>query len=153
MADVKTNTIIIRDETSGSKKTLTTKDVNIDGTIINKKRKNLSPIPSKPPAVEPNRKMRIVNSTLNKMSGGVWERGKRFVKSSIGATGGNPVGWTTLGQFAFNFGYAIYQNQKREAQEENEKNILRIRTGSTSLPTSYNISTNFFGKINYKTNR
>lgn len=166
MANGKTNTIIIRDETSGgsgsSKNKVTKKDFDENGTL-QPKRTSIGNVrkgrPRTGKAVEPNRYRRIYNSTLNKITGGVWERSDRFFRGTNGLLEyGNTVGINILGQFGFNAIYNAfdreYQALKKQAEERNTKDILRIRTGDIRIGNDYEVTRNFFtGRIHYKSNR
>lgn len=151
MADGKVNTIIIKDRTSGTSAEVVKKsDVKGDGTVETKKTKRKV----KDDAVEPNRFQRIYNSSLNKLTGGMWEKGNRFYRASTGAFKGNLVGFTILGQFAFNLVYEQFNNYVKQSRESNEKDVLRFRTGEKQIGMDYSVTTNFFsGRIKYKNNR
>lgn len=161
MAD-NTYTIIIKNKTTGStRRNITEDDVDSDGTV-----KNTSKYPSarkskgRPrtgKAVEHNRFSRIYNSTMNKITGGVWEKANRAGKATKGLLFYSSfVGANILGQFGMNEFFRQWNAFKQTQQERNEKDALKIRVGAIDLGSgdSYSINRNFFsGRIHYKTNR
>lgn len=151
MAEGKVNTIIIKDRTSGSGQNyVKTSDVKSDGTVEKKKTRRKV----KDNAVEPNRLQRVYNSSLNKLTGGMWEKGNRFYRAATGAFKGNMVGTAIIAQFVVNEVYAQLQNYVKEADEKNQNDILRYRVGDKQLGMNYTGTTHWFsGKIKLKNNR
>lgn len=105
--------------------------------------------------VEHNKYERAINTTLNRFTGGLWERGSRISKSAYGLlVAGSSVGATILFKEMLDstFKYIIEPLQK-QAQERNDKDILKIRTGNLTLGANYDMSVNFItGRRKYKNN-
>lgn len=165
MASGKTNTIIIKDETKGSRsnsQNVTRKDFDASGSL--KPKRNVmggkrTGRPRAGKAAEPNKYQRLYNSTLNKLTGGRWERGNRFFRAAESFTNfGSLVGATIVGKFVVDKVVEVVmeltRDLNRESEEKNAKDILRIRTGDMAIGSNYKISTNFFtGRVTYKSNR
>ena len=161
MAD-NTYTIIIKNRTTGSSKSnITENDISSDGTVkknnkLPKARKSKGR-PRTGKAVEHNRISRIWNSTMNKITGGFWEKANRAGKATKGLLFYSSfVGANILGQFAMNEFFKQWNAFKQTQMERNEKDALKIRVGAIDLGSgdSYSINRNFFsGRIHYKTNR
>lgn len=108
---------------------------------------------------EHNRYMRPINSVMNRVTGGAWEKGTRVIKASgnvinAGATGGvmgvlGSVGFYILVQFLIIEMMRMFEEQQKKAREENQANFLKIKSGQTVLGNDYKISRDIFGKITY----
>lgn len=165
MATGKTNTIIIRDETKGGSSksnNVTRKDFDNNGALKPKRNVTGNKRTGRPrtgKSAEPNRYQRLYNSTLNKLTGGRWERGNRFFRAAESFTQfSSDVGATIIGKFVVDKVIDVVLETTRyltrDAEEKNSKDILRIRTGDMAIGSNYKISTNFFtGRVTYKSNR
>jgi hypothetical protein len=108
---------------------------------------------------EHNRYMRPVNSVMNRVTGGVWERGVRVTKAganvlNAGATDGlagilGSVGFYIIVQFLVIEMMKMFEQEKKKAREENQANFLKIKTGQTVLGPDYKINRDIFGRITY----
>jgi len=108
---------------------------------------------------EHNRFMRPLNSVMNRVTGGVWERGNRIVKAganviNAGAKGGiagvlGSVGFSIIVQFLIIEMFKMFEQEKKKAREENQANFLKIKTGQTVLGSDYKINKDIFGRITY----
>jgi hypothetical protein len=108
---------------------------------------------------EHNRYMRPVNSVMNRVTGGVWERGVRVTKAganvfNAGATDGlsgilGSVGFYIIVQFLVIEMMKMFEQEKKKAREENQANFLKIKTGQTVLGPDYKINKDIFGRITY----
>ena len=108
---------------------------------------------------EHNRFMRPINSVMNRVTGGVWERGVRITKAganvmNAGATGGlagilGSVGFYIIVQFLIIEMFKMFEQEKKKAREENQANFLKIKTGQTVLGSDYKINKDIFGRITY----
>lgn len=166
MSNSNTNTIIIRDETKGNggKKNnqVTKKDVGADGTIKPRRSVTSNKRTGRPrtgKAAEPNRYQRLYNSSLNKLTGGRWERANRFFRGASSFSNfGSTVGATIVGKFivdaVIDEAIKAVNYFTQDAEAKNQKDILRIRTGDLKIGSSYKVSTNFWsGRVTYKSNR
>jgi hypothetical protein len=106
-----------------------------------------------------NRYMRPVNPLLNRVTGGYWEKGQRvgramaqlpseFKANGMGAL--TSVASLILVQFAIMEIDKYVREQKKKAQEENQANFLKIKSGQTTIGQDYKVSRNIFGKITYR---
>jgi hypothetical protein len=108
---------------------------------------------------EHNRFMRPINSVMNRVTGGVWERGVRITKAganvmNAGANGGlagvlGSVGFAIIVQFLVIEMMKMFDQEKKKAREENQSNFLKIKTGQTVLGPDYKINKDIFGRITY----
>ena len=108
---------------------------------------------------EHNRFMRPLNSVMNRVTGGVWERGVRITKAganvmNAGATDGlsgilGSVGFYIIVQFLIIEMMKMFEEERKKAREENKANFLKIQSGQTYLGNDYSISKNIFGKTTY----
>jgi hypothetical protein len=109
--------------------------------------------------VEHNRFMRPINPLMNRFTGGWWEKGQRVgraamaLPSEIGAKGIgalSSVASLILIQFAIMEFDRRFREEKRKANEENQANFLKLKSGQTTLGQDYKVSKNIFGKITYR---
>jgi hypothetical protein len=109
--------------------------------------------------VEHNRYMRPINPLINRLTGGWWEKGQRVgraamaLPSEIGAKGIGALGSVAsliLIQFAIMEFDRRFREEKRKANEENQANFLKLKSGQTTLNQDYKVSKNIFGKITYR---
>jgi hypothetical protein len=108
---------------------------------------------------EHNRFMRPINSVMNRVTGGVWEKGTRLVKAGVntinaGAKGNiagvlGSVGFYIIVQFLVIEMMKMFDQEKKKAREENQANFLKIKTGQTVLGPDYKINKDIFGRITY----
>ena len=109
---------------------------------------------------EHNRYMRPINSVMNRVTGGFWEKGTRLAKAGanvvqvggkegvLGALGS--VGFAIIVQFLVIEMMKMFEQEKKKAREENQANFLKIKSGQTTLGQEYNVSKDIFGKITYR---
>jgi hypothetical protein len=109
--------------------------------------------------VEHNRFMRPINPLMNRFTGGYWEKGQRvgravmalpneFMKKGAGAL--TSVASLILLQFMIMEIDRWFREQKRKANEENQANFLKIKSGITQLGSEYKVNRDIFGRITYK---
>jgi hypothetical protein len=108
---------------------------------------------------EHNRFMRPINSVMNRVTGGVWEKGTRLVRAganviNAGAKGNiagilGSVGFAIITQFLIIEMMKMFEQEKKKAREENQANFLKIKTGQTVLGSDYKINKDIFGRITY----
>lgn len=121
---------------------------------------NIDPYTGSNRGVEHNRYMRVINPVLNRYTGGWWEKGMRVGRGTVGvvdvakhkgvASALTSVGAIIIVQFAIMETIKWYDKMKKEANNENQADYLRLKSGSTMLGKDYKITKNFFGKITYK---
>lgn len=117
--------------------------------------------------VEHNRKMRAINPILNKVTGGVWEKGMRLGRAAGGLikvndkTGQIKLGGPAIAiiiafilQTVWNF-VAKYNNHARQiAERENAQNFTRLENGGGAIHGSYSIARDLWsGKQTYNENK
>ena len=117
--------------------------------------------------VEHNRKMRAINPILNKVSGGVWEKGMRLGRAAAGLvkvnseTGKISIGgpsiaiiiafilitiWNSIARFN--------QRDRANAERENTQNFNALENGTGAIHGAYKVVTNYWsGKISYNENK
>ena len=114
--------------------------------------------------VEHNRKMRAINPLLNRMTGGLWEKGMRLTRAGIGL--GKSV--EKNGAKGILTGPALYiiialvittllkwqQQEIKKARELNAKNYKQLENGYGSIHGQYKVSTAFLtGRHTYNQNK
>lgn len=109
--------------------------------------------------VEHNRYMRAFNPVLNRVTGGWWEKGNRLGRAGIGVTETwsskgagaalTSVGAILIAQFIIMEAFKLWEKEKKKANEENEANYLKLKSGATMLSKEYKITKNIFGKHTY----
>lgn len=104
--------------------------------------------------VEHDRYQRIITTIGNRFTGGQYEKTVRFANASRGAYFGNTLGFTVIGQFLFNFiDKQILTPLQRQAQERNDNDVLKIRTGNLTISNTYFPYFNLItGRRKYNTN-
>lgn len=117
--------------------------------------------------VEHNRKMRAINPILNKVTGGVWEKGMRLTRAAGGlvkrntetgkiSLGGPSIAiiiafilmtvWNTIARFN--------QRDRANAEKLNAQNFTVLENGTSAIHGAYKVSTNFWnGRVNYNENK
>ena len=117
--------------------------------------------------VEHNRKMRAINPILNKVTGGVWEKGMRLGRAAGGLvkvnseTGKITVGgpsiaiiiamilitiWNTISKYN--------QQDRAIAEKTNTQNYVSLENGTGAIHGAYKVVTNYWsGKISYNENK
>ena len=117
--------------------------------------------------VEHNRKMRAINPILNKITGGVWEKGVRLGRAAGGLvkvnseTGAIKLGGPALAiivafilQTVWNAIAKANSNARMLAERENAQNFTRLENGGGAIHGAYKISTaTWDGKITYNENK
>ncbi len=117
--------------------------------------------------VEHNRKMRAINPILNKITGGVWEKGMRLTRAAGGLVKRNTeTGKLSIGgpSIAIIIAFILQQiwngfakwNQKERQQSErlNAENYKKLENGSGAVHGSYKIMVNgWTNRITYNENK
>lgn len=114
--------------------------------------------------VEHNRKLRAINPLLNKLTGGVWEKGMRVGRAGLGLLKFN----AETGAFAGFSGVAIaiivafaiqeifkWQSREREkANKLNTQNYKAMENGFSAIHGAYEVSANgWTGRLSYNQNK
>ena len=117
--------------------------------------------------VEHNRKMRAINPILNKITGGIWEKGMRLGRAAGGLvkvndkTGAIKLGGPAIAiiiafvlQTMWNL-IAKQNNYARQlAERENAQNFTRLENGGGAIHGSYTIARDLWsGKQTYNENK
>jgi len=113
--------------------------------------------------VEHNRKMRAINPLLNRMTGGLWEKGMRLGRAGAGLitkntkTGAIGVSWTSIAIIVAFAIQSIMKWQKAEmvkAEKLNMQDFKRLENGFGAIHGQYKISTNVWnGRHTYNQNK
>jgi hypothetical protein len=109
--------------------------------------------------VEHNRYMRAFNPILNNLTGGYWEKGNRMFRASGGVidtaqhsgwkSAALGVGAVLIYQFIAMEIFKAIQKANKEADQSNQANLLKIRSGLQVLGRDYQVQKSLFGKISY----
>ena len=113
--------------------------------------------------VEHNRKMRAINPLINRMTGGVWEKGMRVGRAGIGLVQRN----TETGKLGLSgpaiaiiIAFIIQMLMKwlaieqQKAQKLNAQNFKQMENGVGAVNGQYRITTNFWtGQHTYNQNK
>ena len=128
-----------------------------------KKGRNISLFGGEKGGVEHNRKMRAINPLLNRITGGVWEKGMRVGRATLGLVTKN----TETGKLGIS-GPAIaiiiafiltllmkqLQSEQQKAQKLNAQNFKQLENGVGLVNGQYRITTNFWtGQHTYNQNK
>ena len=110
--------------------------------------------------VDHNRYLRAVNPVINSFTGGWWEKGTRMFRATRGVadTAKNSgigsaltgVGAILIYQFIIMEGLNLIRKEIQKANQANQANYLRIRSGLQVLGRDYDTRRTLFGKIVYK---
>ena len=117
--------------------------------------------------VEHNRKMRAINPILNKITGGVWEKGVRVGRALGGVvkknteTGKLAIGGPAIAiliafilQTAWNITAKYNQKDRQLAEKSNVDNFNAMENGTGAIHGSYRIMVNgWSGRITYNENK
>lgn len=111
--------------------------------------------------VDHNRYLRAVNPVVNSFTGGWWEKGTRMFRATRGvadtaknsgaAAALTGVGAILIYQFIMMETLNLVRKELKKAEQANQSNYLRIRSGLQVLGRDYMTTKTLFGKINYKT--
>lgn len=128
-----------------------------------KKGKWVSYLDSSKSGVEANRRMRAINPIINKMTGGMWEKGTRLGRAGFGLVQRNTeTNATRLSPTAVSIIIALilttivkqHQMLIARANEINQRNYKSIENGITQVRNIQDVSQNIIsGKINYNQNK
>lgn len=128
-----------------------------------KKGRNISIFGGEKGGVEHNRKMRAINPLLNRITGGVWEKGMRVGRAGLGLITKN----TETGKLGIS-GPAIaiiiafiltllmkqLETEQHKAQKINAQNFKQLENGVGLVNGQYRITTNFWtGQHTYNQNK
>ena len=117
--------------------------------------------------VEHNRKMRAINPILNKVTGGVWEKGTRLTRAAGGLikvndqTGKIKLGGPAIAiiiafvlQTAWNLIAKWNTRERQEAEKLNAQNFKRLENGGGAVHGSYKLVVDgWSGRISYNENK
>lgn len=117
--------------------------------------------------VEHNRKMRAINPILNKITGGVWEKGMRLTRAAGGLVKRNTeTGKISLGGpsiaiiIAFvlitmwNMIARLNQTDRANAEKLNAQNFKNLENGTSAVHGAYKVATNLWsGRVSYNENK
>lgn len=113
--------------------------------------------------VEHNRKMRAINPLLNRMTGGVWEKGMRVGRASLGLlqtnteTGASRISGPALAIIiAFVLQLLMKQLawEQQKADKLNTQNFKQLENGVGAVHSQYKVTTNFWtGRHTYNQNK
>lgn len=113
--------------------------------------------------VEHNRKMRAINPLLNRMTGGMWEKGMRLSRAGLGLVKQNSeTGKLGLSgpaiaiiiAFILTVSMKILEKEQQKAQKMNAQNYKQLENGVGSVNGQYRVSTNFWtGRHTYNQNK
>ena len=117
--------------------------------------------------VEHNRKMRAINPILNKITGGVWEKGMRLGRAAGGLVKINTeTGKLSIGGPAIAIIIAFVlmtmwnaiakwnQNERQKADRLNAENYKKLENGGGAVHGSYKLMVNgWSGRITYNENK
>ena len=117
--------------------------------------------------VEHNRKMRAINPLLNKVTGGVWEKGMRLGRATAGLVKVNSeTGKISLSgpsiaiiiafilMTVWNQIARLNQRDRAEAEKLNAQNYKRLEVGGGAIHGSYKIMTDgWSGRVTYNENK
>lgn len=136
--------------------------VTPDGAIVPKKGAGikLATFTGSNKGVEHNRYLRAVNPVINRYTGGLWEKGTRMYRASAGVidTARNSgiksaltgVGAILIYQLVVMEATKLIDKAIKEANQANQANYLRIRSGLQVLGSDYQVKKSVFGKITFK---
>lgn len=117
--------------------------------------------------VEHDRKMRAINPIINKVTGGVWEKGTRLTRAAAGIVKTNPkTGKLSLSgpsvaiivAFVLITVWNVFakwnQRERMKAEKLNAENYKRLENGGAAIHGSYKIMVDgWSGRINYNENK
>ena len=113
--------------------------------------------------VEHNRKMRAINPLLNKMTGGMWEKGMRVGRAGFGLIQRNNVtgklgisgpALAILIAFMLQIAMKVLANEQEKARHKNEQNFKQLENGIGAIHSQYKVSTNVLtGRHTYNQNK
>lgn len=146
---------------SGGRKSTNTSGKATKGAA--KKGKLVSIFGGEKGGVEHNRKMRVVNPILNKMTYGYWEKGNRAVRAATGLVKRNTetgklaisgTAWAILMQMVLLFAAKLLQVEQEKAKKLNAQNYKQLENGIGQVNSAYEISTNILtGRHTYNQNK
>jgi len=113
--------------------------------------------------VEHNRKMRAINPLLNRITGGVWEKGMRLGRAGLGLvkvnteTGKIGISGPAIAIIIAFIIQTLLKWQKQEilkAEKLNAQNFKQLENGVGAIRSQYKVSTAFFtGRHTYNQNK
>lgn len=114
--------------------------------------------------VEHNRRMRAINPLLNRMTGGVWEKGMRIGRAGIrlaenfsqkgikGVLTGPAI--AIIIAFVLQILMKQLSREQEKAQKQNAQNYKQLENGIGGITGAYKVTTNFWtGAITYNQNK
>ena len=114
--------------------------------------------------VEHNRKLRAINPLLNRVTGGVWEKGMRVGRAAAGlikvdaATGAFAgLSFTAIAilvAFSLQIAMKYLESEQKKATHQNEQNYKQLENGIGSVNGQYRVATNIMtGRHTYNQNK
>ena len=113
--------------------------------------------------VEHNRKLRAINPLINRMTGGVWEKGMRVGRAGLGLIqkntetgkiGRSGTAVAIIIAFVLQILMKQLQIEQQKAAKLNAQNFKRLENGVGAVHGQYKISANFFtGRHTYNQNK
>ena len=147
----KTTTSEGRSQSSGSK------------TGAGKKGRQVSIFGGSRGGVEHNRKLRAINPLLNKVTGGIWEKGMRVGRAAAGLitqdtkTGKYGVSGPALAiliAFAIQTVLKYQETQIQKAKEQNTQNYKQLENGYGAIHSAYEVTSSWWnGRITLNQNK
>ena len=128
------------------------------------KQKTVTLLGSMKGGVEHNRKMRAINPLLNKMTGGVWEKGMRVGRAGLGlvkfdATTGAFAGFSgtaiaILIAFVITTLLKLQKIQQEQARQINTQNYKAMENGFSAIHGAYTVTADVIsGRLKYNENK
>ena len=128
-----------------------------------KKGRNISIFGGEKGGVEHNRKMRAINPLLNRITGGVWEKGMRVGRAGMGLitknteTGKLGISGPAIAiiiAFIITMAMKYLEYEQHKAQKLNAQNFKQLENGVGLVNGQYRITTNFWtGQHTYNQNK
>lgn len=114
--------------------------------------------------VEHNRYLRAINPVLNKMTGGVWEKGMRVGRAGLGLArfykdtgafaGLSAVAITIIISFVLQTLLQWQNSERQKAQKLNTQNYKSLENGYNAIHGAYDLVSNTFnGRLKYNENK
>lgn len=152
---------IIEERQGGGRSSGRTTDGGTKGAA--KKGRNVSIFGGAKGGVEHNRKMRAINPLLNKMTGGIWEKGMRVGRAAMGLftrnteTGKIGISGPALAiliAFAIQTVLKIQNKEIQKAKKQNTQNYSQLENGYGAIHGAYEVTSSWWnGRVTYNQNK
>ena len=155
--------IVEQKQTGGGGSGRKVRETSVSAKSAAKKGRMVSIFGGEKGGVEHNRKMRAINPLINRMTGGVWEKGMRVGRAGIGLVQRN----TETGKIGIS-GPAIaiiiafviqmlmkwLASEQQKAKKQNAQNFKQMENGIGAINSQYRVSSNFWtGRLTYNQNK